>query len=267
MWIALLFLALLTGPATAEADGPTDLEGAAAEEFLRTAEVVDRDSIPIGVTAPQRLTLSDGTRTARAVWKTVSEYQPIKRFDDGGPPEIGFRDSYESEVAAYELDKLLELGMVPATVVRRLRRTDGSVQWWIENAITEGERRREKLDPPDARAWSNQMFDARLFHQLIYDADYKNLSNLLVDKEFRLWVVDNSRAFRTQSQLLNQGYLRRFSRRLLERLRALTPELLEARLGAWLTPAQREALLARRDLIVAHAERLVAESGEARVLY
>lgn len=284
MRIALLVAVLLTGSANAEAEAEAQaaleaqstqaevetyshLVGVEAEEFLRTAEIVDRDNIPIGVTAPQRLTLSDGIRTVRAVWKTIDEYRPIRRFDDGGPPELGFRDSYESEVAAYELDKILGLGMVPPTVTRRIRRTEGSVQWWVEDAMTEGARRRKGLDPPDPSEWSKQIFDARLFHQLIYDADYENLSNLLVDKDFHLWVIDNSRAFRTQALLLRQDYLRRFSRRLVTNLRALTPEILEAKLGAWLTPKQREGLLARRDLIVGHAERLIAEHGEAGVLY
>lgn len=267
MWVALVLAALLPVSDPVEEAVYTRLTGREATEFLRSAEIVDRESIPIGVTAPVRLTLTDGERTARAVWKTVSEYRPIRRFDDGGPPELGFRDSYESEVAAYELDQIIGLGMVPPSAIREIRRTEGSVQLWVEDSITEGARRRQGVEPPEPNEWSKQIFNARLFHQLIYDADYENLSNLLVDKDFHLWVIDNSRAFRTQRQLLNTDYLRRFSRRLLVELRKLTPELLEGRLGAWLTEGQREGLLARRDLIVAHADRLIAERGEAGVLF
>jgi len=111
------------------------------------------------------------------------------------------------------------------------------------------------------------MYNVRLFHQLIHDSDYKNASNLLVDKDFRLWVVDHSRAFRIQAKLMNQDYLLRFSRERLESLRRLTPELLEEKLGEWLTPKLRESLLKRRDLIVQHAERLIAERGEEAVLF
>jgi len=267
MWMVLIFAALLAGSGVAEEPTYTRLTGVEAEDFLRTAEIVDRENIPIGVTAPQRLTLSDGTRTVRAVWKTIAEYRPVKRFDDGGPPELGFRDSYESEIAAYELDKILGFDFVPPTVKRRIRRTDGSLQLWVEDCVTEGARRRQDLRPPDPEAWTRQIFNTRLFRQLTYDADFKNLSNLLVDKDFRLWVIDHSRAFRTQKVLQNQDYLRRFSRRHLAGLRALTPEILEEKLGDWLTLGQRESLLARRDLLLAHAERLIAELGEETVLY
>ncbi len=47
----------------------------------------------------------------------------------------------------------------------------------------------------------------------------------------------------------------------------MTPELLEDKLGEWLTLRQRRALLARRDLILEHAERLIVERGEAAVLF
>mgnify|MGYP006970195849 CR=1 FL=1 len=85
--------------------------------------------------------------------------------------------------------------------------------------------------------------------------------------DFKRWVVDHSRGFRTQAQLLNRDYLRRFSRRGLTGLRGLSAETLEARLGDWLTVGQRDALLARRDLIVSHAEDLITELGEEAVLY
>jgi hypothetical protein len=267
MLAALMILALEFGPVVSPAAPPALLSGAEAEEFLRTAEIVDRERVPVGVTEPHRVTLEDSSRTARAIWKTISEFSPKKEFHDGLPPEIGFRDSYKSEVAAYELDKLLGFGFVPPTVMRRVRRTKGSIQLWIEDCMTEGDRRQQGLKPPDASEWAKQMYDARLFHQLIHDSDYRNASNLLVDKNFRLWVVDHSRAFRTQARLLNQDYLRRFSRQHLERLRQLTPELLEDKLGEWLTSRQRKGLLARRDLILQLAEQLIAERGEEAVLF
>ena len=88
----LLTLALAAG---ADATEPEPLEGAAAEGFLRTARVVDTEEIGEGVTNPQRLTLTDGERTARAVWKTIDEYAPVKDFHDGRPKELGFRDSWK----------------------------------------------------------------------------------------------------------------------------------------------------------------------------
>jgi hypothetical protein len=41
----------------------------------------------------------------------------------------------------------------------------------------------------------------------------------------------------------------------------------EAAVGEHLTRQEIDAVMARRDLIVAHFERLIAERGETRVLY
>jgi hypothetical protein len=56
-------------------------------------------------------------------------------------------------------------------------------------------------------------------------------------------------------------------RRLLTALRALTTENVRAKTAPYLGTAEIEALLARRDQIVAVFERRIAEHGEARVLY
>ncbi|MBI4521470.1 MAG: hypothetical protein HY701_11580 [Gemmatimonadetes bacterium] len=44
----------------------------------------------------------------------------------------GFWESYKSEIAAYRLDRLLELDMVPPTVERRYNRESVSVQLWAD---------------------------------------------------------------------------------------------------------------------------------------
>ena len=109
---------------------------------------------------------------------------------------------------------------------------------------------------------------SELFHQLIHDSDYENQANLLVDEAtFRIWVIDQSRAFRTHGRLLETTYLRRFSRPLLERLRELDKEVVEEKLGPWLSRGQRAGLLKRRDLLLAHADELIAAKGETGVLY
>ena len=137
----------------------------------------------------------------------------------------------------------------------------------MEACITEWERMEEEIEPPSLPLWNFQMAKVRLFHMLIYDVDYTNARNLLVDKDFKIYIIDSGRSFRLHHELRKPEGLRLFSRQLLDRLRALTPELLAEKLGPWLTEAQIEALLHRRDLIVARAEELVAEKGEGAVLY
>ena len=237
-----------------------------AERFLREAKPIERASLPLGVTRSHVLTLRDGSREARAIWKTLDEYKPIQRFQNG-IPDIGFRDSWRSEVAAYELDKLLGLHMVPPTVERRMKGDLGSLQLWLEGTTTEAERRTNRRGPPDTEAFNRQMLATRIFHQLIQDPDYKNESNLLVDGRFRLFIVDSSRAFRTKSALTKTEYMMRCPRALIARLRDLNLEVLEKRVGRWLSETQVETLLQRRDRILERISELVARDGQAAVLY
>jgi hypothetical protein len=107
----------------------------------------------------------------------------------------------------------------------------------------------------------------RLLHQLTFNTDSQNLRNVLFDPTFRVYAVDFSRAFANYADLRSEKELVRFSREALERLRALDRPTLDQKLGRWLNGRQIAALLKRRDKILARAERLAAERGEAAVLY
>ena len=238
------------------------LRGAEAEDFLRTAQVIKKKPIGTGVTNPYQLTLTDGTRTLKAVWKTIDVSKfGMTQFDRGGF-EVNFRDTYKFEIAAYELDKLLELKLVPPTIERQISGERGSVQLWVERATTEWDRRARKVSPPDIESWNRQIFNVRLFHQLTYDTDYNNIRNVLSDPSFKVYAIDFSRAFRTHNALLAEKDLARFSRFALERLRALDRAVLVERLGHWLTAPEIDGLLKRRDKILTLAEQRVAEQGE-----
>jgi len=242
------------------------LEGEEAEVFLRAARVVSRSPIGSGVTQSERLVLSDGTRQLRAAWKTVDQFKPgTTRFQDG-TVEMDFRDSWKFEVAAYELDKLLELGLVPPVVERTIDGKTGSLQAWVEGATTEDERRRRGAVDPDADHWNRQMYDCRLLQQLTYNTDFRNVRNVLVDPSFRVYVIDFSRAFRTLTFLMASGDLDRFSRATLERLERLDEATLQRHLGRWLLGRQISGLLKRRDQILDLARRRVQARGEAAVL-
>jgi hypothetical protein len=241
-------------------------EGPEAEEFLRVARVVAREPVGEGITRPERVTLTDGERTARALWKTIDVHKPGQQRMELGW-EFDFRDSWKSEVAAYELDKLLGLGLVPPTVERRIDGRRGSLQVWVEKAMTENDRLKRKLEPPNIPRWNNQLHNVRLLHQLTHNTDFRNVRNVLADPAFRVYAVDNSRAFRIQTELMAPKDLLCFSRAVLEKLRVLDLPLLEERLGPWVGKMQLEGLLARRDAILAIAEKRVKEKGEGAVLF
>ncbi len=48
-----------------------------------------------------------------------------------------FRDNYIYEPAAYQLSLLLGLDNVPPATLRKIDNKNGSVQIWVENAMTE----------------------------------------------------------------------------------------------------------------------------------
>lgn len=242
------------------------LEGAEAERFLLRADVVSRKPIGSGVTGSERLVLSDGTRRMRAAWKTIDVFKPgTTRFQDG-TVEVDFRDSWRFEVAAYELDKILGLRLVPPTVERTIDGKTGALQAWVEGAMTDAERSRRGLEDPDADHWNRQMYDVRLLEQLTYNTDFRNVRNILVDPAFRVYAIDFSRAFRTLPYLMAEGDLDRVCRPALERLESLDERTLDERLGRWVRGRQISGLLKRRDRIVALLRRHVADRGEAAVL-
>jgi hypothetical protein len=241
-------------------------EGPEAEEFLRAARLVDREPVGEGITRPERVTLTDDKRTARALWKTIDVHKAGQQRMETGY-EFDFRDSWKNEVAAYELDKLLGLGLVPPTVERTLENRRGSLQMWVEKAMTEDDRKKRKLEPPHVPRWNNQLHCVRLFHQLIYNTDFRNIRNVLADAQFRVFAVDNSRGFRVQTELLAPEDLQCFSRTALEKLEALDLPLLEEKLGAWVSKMQLEGLLARRDAILAIVEKRCKLKGEGAVLF
>jgi hypothetical protein len=235
-------------------------------EFLLKANIVDYHRIPKGVTSPWRLTLSDGTLTHDAAFQSIDEFRPsFERAD--GTKEIGFRDSYHFNIAAYELAKLLGLGdMMPVTVERKWRGSKGSLSWWLPVKMDEQERRDRKLEPPDLEAWNMQMDRMWVFSELVYDTD-RNLTNMLIGENWKLWMIGFSRAFRRQHTLENPACLVMCDRHLLEKLRQLDEAVVMEKTKPHLNTEQVKAVIARRDLIVSYFDTKVTEKGEKAVLY
>ena len=266
--VVLLTILALQGLAVEIPEPAVALTGEAAEVFLRESEVLELEEYDNkGVTKPRRAILSDGGRTLRAVFKDVDDLHVKWKTGDG---RIFFNviDSYRNEVASYELDKLLGLDLVPPTVERQIGHEVGSLQLWVEGAMTEWERKKvEKLRPPDMEAWNNQVSTLKTFLQLVWDTDFNNISNVLVDESWKIWKIDSSRAFHSKRKLRREDSLNRFSRKLLASLENLDREELEMKLKPWLTPKQIKTLWQRRDRILELAGERAAEFGEGPVLY
>jgi hypothetical protein len=264
---ALLLAAAPTRVAAQAAAYGLPIEGAAAEEFLRTAKVVKKKALGKGITGSHQLTLSDGTRTHKAVWKTIDEFRRGVTSFQGAGVMVDYEDSYRFEIAAYELDKLLGFNLVPPTVERTIDRKKGALQMWIEGAMTEGDRKKKRVSPPDVEAWNCQIHRLRLFHQLTFNWDAQNIENTLFDPSFRVYGIDFSRSFSSYDQVRREQLLERFSRRDLDAIRALDEAKLKEAIGPYVGAPQLRGLMKRRDQILAIAAKRVAEKGEAVVLY
>ncbi|MBZ5542599.1 MAG: hypothetical protein LAO07_02840 [Acidobacteriia bacterium] len=235
-------------------------------EFLLNAKVVGSKPIGLGKTHPWRLTLSDGTVTHDAAFNIVDELKNVMKFS-GGRTELNFRDSYEYDIAAYELARLIGLDdMIPVTVERRWEGKRGALSWWLPVKMDENKRTKENLQPPNQEAWNRQMHKVRVFTQLIYDTD-RNRGNLLITEDWKIYMIDFTRAFRLNDKLETPSDLERCDRQLLEKLRQLDGQELLNRTKPHLTKSEVKSLMARRDKIVKIFDQLIAQKGEDAVLY
>ena len=218
------------------------------EEFLKKAKIVRTKGIGKGVTGTTRATLSDGTLTHDAHIQTIDQF--MHEFKNNRGVEFNFRDSWRYNVAAYRLDRLLEIGMTPPSIERSYQNKEASFTWWVDDVLMdEGERLKTKAAAPDAETWNQQMWVVRLFDQLIYNVD-RNLGNLVIDKSWTVWMIDHSRAFRLHDKVQTPGNITKCDRRLLERLKALDEATLKTAMDEYLTGPEMRGLLARRTELV-----------------
>ena len=121
------------GWAVAQSGAGQVIQGSKIEDILKNGRVAKTKDLPVGVTLPKKATLDFNGEQHSAVWKNIDEGPvPTKQLDSG--VELQFQDSWRTEVAAYELDKLIGLGMVPATVQRSFDGKQGSMQFFVDSA-------------------------------------------------------------------------------------------------------------------------------------
>lgn len=263
---AILALCSLVAPGLSAQSFGTAIQTAETERFLTDAPIVRLGKTLGGVTFSRQAILELDGVTRFGIWKTIDDKKHGYTEFAGGRGEMNFQDSWRTEIPAYELDKLLGLNMVPATVARTYNGVDGSLQAWVDLGMSEAERLRKKISAPDREAWNRQMYNVRVFDNLIYNTD-RHANNIWVRKDWTIVLIDHSRSFRPFPQLKTENDLRRFSRSLLAALEKLDRAAIDAKMSKYLDRYQIDALLARRDLIVARAQRLAREQGEAAVLF
>ena len=267
--LEVILFGLLAAAPAAGGEGPTALAPTTdtdREAYLLQAEVAKRKPAPGGVTNSERATLRKDGVEHDAHIQVHDEYKTTMSLSTG--TELDFRDSFRNNVAAYRLDRMLGLGMVPVTVVRKIDQKPSSFTWWVDHVkMDEKKRYTEKISAPDSDAWNHQIFVVRVFDQLIYNVD-RNLGNLLIDDDWRVWMIDHTRAFKVFKDLKTPKNLGdHCERKLLAALRRLDAGEVKVEMKDLLAPPQIEGLLGRRDRIVAYYDAKIAALGEDKVLY
>jgi hypothetical protein len=221
------------------------------EHFLKEAKITERRKIGEGVTNPEKVTLELDGIVRNAIFKKVDKDH----------------DSWRAEIAAYELDKVLGLGMVPPTVPRSVKGRKGCLQLWVTGTVMakfEGEF-------ADLEDWREQVSVMWLFDDLTANID-RHLNNAMVSPEGNLILIDNSKTFRYQKTLLNdlngsgtgthakfwavayddsrERYETHYPGSFVEKLRRVSEDEIEKAIKPYIWGQNRDLVLERHQLIL-----------------
>jgi hypothetical protein len=244
------------------------------EEFMAAAEIVVSEPLGTGVTKPWKLTLKKGDIEATGAWKNVD-----KKLSNGG------RDSWKYEIAAYRLDKLIGLNMVPPAVEKKFRTKAGALSLWADSKYSLLDIMDKGIRIPASASMhvEDMGYIYRIWCCLVANDD-PTQENIKYTEDWRMILIDHSRAFRSDKtyttrlvfgvdgikkyQSTGKPYLiLRVPRALFERIKALDAASISQAVGPYLTDKEIQSIVARIKLIEAEMGGMIKQYGEDKVLY
>ena len=214
---------------------PDNLSTQQLEELLKHGNVLSVEKDSSTAVARTLVKISNGEQTVSALFMK--------------PKGRGFYPN----VAAYRLDRLLQLEMVPVTVLRKIDGKLGSVQFLPENTIDEAER---SATGQGGSAWCSvgEQWPAMYVFDVLIHNDGRSQGRMLYDKSsWHLILSEHERAF--SSKKGRPAHLKNVALAVSPgwkvALTALSDELLKTTFSDVLDKRRLRALEARRDKLLA----------------
>jgi len=213
---------------------PGRLSTMSLQQLLETGEIISVEKTSPSITEMEprtNVTISDGKYTVNAIFD--------KRRG---------RDFYPG-VAAYRMDRLLDLDMVPVTVKRTVKGDQGSLQFMPENTTNEAARSSSGLGGSASCPIMDQWAAMYVFDVLAYN-EGRTLQRMMYDKStWNLILSEHDRAFANKKG--RPGHLAKarltISVGWKTALGELTDDLLQENFGDVLDKRRLRALASRRD--------------------
>jgi len=194
--------------------------------------------------------------TNGARWKLVevtSADKTVFAYFNESPQESGFLP----ELAAYKLDRMLQLGMVPVTVQREIDGRPGTLQFVPAETMTERERVADREGDRASCSLGKQIGAMFVFDALIHNPSRTPSSMLYSPDDWLLMLVEHENSFGADAG--RPAYLSDFELAIGDQWRAalseLTNEMLSAELGGLLDERRLTALAKRRDELIENSIR------------
>lgn len=230
---------------------PNQLSDEYLSQYFDNANVVSEIPLDDFFSKPLKLTFEHQGLQHSVIFKYLDsdpKLESKRKFSR----QDNFADRFLYDLAAYKLDRLLGLYMVPYTAPFTYKGQNGVIQYWIEGSISKTELIQNKQQLDGYCSAKDEESIMHVFDLLIHNDD-RNTGNKLYSLDTGyLWLIDHSRSFRNQYTLpkYDSPSPVNLSLQFEQALKSLTRESLRAELGALLNTKQIIALLKRRDKIL-----------------
>ena len=238
----------------------SEMTRAEKEAFLKKAKIVRTKDIGAGISKPLKVYLEKDGIKLNAIYKNIDNVMKVdaRHASETAKQHI---DSYKCELAAYELDKLMDLDILPPIVVRKVNGEKGSLREWVEDILP---RYGHGQNPPEGAQLGDWLHTVWMFDYLIYNID-RGTHNIMIATDWSPVVIDNSMSFNTFQKPIRPLY--RFPRGPVAKLRTLEDKQLRKAMKKYLKSYQIKALWARIQNLIEIVDDRVATYGEDEVMY